>query len=584
MPGSGSGNKRIEITDLERAEETDILQAESFLARDSHEMVRHHVSQDLRGAWANNPGLVAPFVAVPAPTDFIVAQDCFSGLMVRPDSATSLAIDPGEMGAFFPTYPNTTGDDSQYVAISSVGLPTPNAIITFLANAGPGVRWDIIECQPTEVLVSSAVRGVFTPPAGPFTPTNLPKVRGGELTFRIRRGVAGSGIPSIDPDWMPLAAVHVRTDSTSFLNCDVYDIRPLVAERCPFGIRHPISPPGTNLCYRSELYECELSAFSIGGVNGMVSAGYFRGHFGGYWSGGVIQKNLPASNAANFGDTSVTGGSYAFFNWEDPLNRDAAFVAAANATWHLKCVFPRGYPRWVRYSQNALVAGASNRLRVSGRLPQGPRGILVASKFQGLRNGIYTPGTMPAAFGDAAAIEWGHAVSAGIFDGIVASALYPAIGGSFDKKYSFVTEGNLAILSPVTLVGSLPSASTWRLDGTLDTTIIPVWCRAVLVEFSFTWVTGAGGGEIDFTNTKAALAASAANGVQIPFSSSRMIVPAGEVNWFATHSLWVPLWPATGGYDQGGGPSTALRFEGFNIAPGLLVSVACVARIKGYQA
>lgn len=559
----GSGNKRIIITDLERAEEEDILRAESFLAADSHELARHQVNLDIRGAWYSNPGVDAVYTAVPAGGDVLVAHDCLRGLMVRPDNATALGVDPGEGAFFAPAYPNLSADDSPYIAVKSAGLAVPNAVLTFLTNAGPGVRWDIVECQPTEVVTEQDTRGIYNPGTQSFAPTLVDKVAAGQLTFRIRRGVQGAGVPDIDPLWMPLAAVHVRADSTGFLDSDVYDLRPLVSERCPWSMRHPLSPPVGGTGYRMVLAEAELEAVTTGGIAGFFSRGYFRGHFGGYWSGGTIQKNMPAANLADFGATGVTGGSFDGFNWADTKNRNATPPGGANALLALGAFFPRGYPRWVRYSQAALTPNTTNRLRVAGRLPQGSRGILMATLVQPLRNGMFTPQSLPAAFGETAP-AWGHAVGGAIYEDLVGTNSWrPAIGGGNGQRYAFPVRSAAtgftaaALLAAATLSTTLGTGASIVEGSVQPGTNVPAWARAILVRIDFTVVTDSSGNFVEIREVESGLVNDANPFISADYSAPRVWVPAGTANQQMGMTVWLPLWPAAT-YDGGGG-STWLR-------------------------
>jgi hypothetical protein len=396
----GSGNSRIIINPLERAVSNDINRLESMLSTSAGEYSRWLVNREIGGDFFNYPGESAAYLALPPNSDFLVAHDCISGLMVRPDNAGSLIIDPGEGGFFVPAFLNATADDTKYVRVSDAGVQSLG-VLTWTANGGAGVRWDIVECQPTEALLESSSRDIYNTTTGLFTPAVVQKVRAGALTYRIRLGTPAGGVPPIANDWMPLAAIHTRTDSTGFLDSDVYDIRPLVNERTPFGINHPTSPPAptSGIGYRAVLYESELSHVDAAGMTGKALTGYFRSHFAGYWSGGAIRRNTPSGSAATFGLTTALAGNTPYFNPAATENRSSSYAIVGDDRFTIGAHFPRGYPRWVRYSQLALTPSNSNRLRKAGRLPQGPRGILMISKDSGSGDGIIFPQNMPTAFG-----------------------------------------------------------------------------------------------------------------------------------------------------------------------------------------
>jgi hypothetical protein len=496
----GSGDPRIVINPLERAVSTDHNRAQSFLAKDAHEYARHLVNREISGDFYNFPGLQAPYTALPPSSDFLIPHDCVSGLMVRPDNATGMLVDPGVAAFFVPAFPNATADDSKYIYVSDPGVSSL-ATLPFVANAGPGVRWDIIECQPTESLLESNSRDIYTPATGQFTNGTVPKVRAGTLTYRIRSGSAGGGIPNPDSAWLPLAAVHVRSDATGYSNCDVYDIRPLVGERCPWSPNSfaALPIPGSSVPgYRLELYEAEFAfAPATAGVNGKALGGYFRSHYGGYWSGGALRRNTPSNNLANFGATTADGGSFQYFNPQTTENRSSAYSIAGDDRFLVGAFFPRGYPRWVRYSQAALSPSSANRLRKTGRLPQGPRGILWITNDVVFGNGVIAPVAAPTALGETD-LCMGHPVVEGFTNGT--TEFYPAIGGTHDKKFSLPIfqattpgVGSVSLANPVTSVFDI--AGTVLVQGALAAARItfsptypqvPPYARAVQLRVQFT--------------------------------------------------------------------------------------------------
>lgn len=444
-----SGNRSVLIALLERADPADILKLQALLAQYSGEITRWLTAAKIVGAYNTFPGTqaaYAPSTDPTVPTDE-VAHSCLSGLMVVPHP-TYLEIQPGAAAFYQPLRAGLTADDTPWIVGSTTGL-NDAAQLTFLANAGPGIRWDIIECQiAADSVESTAGRELFDPVANVFNPATVNKIQHSAFTFRVRRGTQGAGVPAIDADWMPIAAVHVRTDATSYDNSDIYDLRPLIYERTPFATRHPLAAPSAGNLYKSVLYEAEFRAEEHPTPNGMLLRGYFRGHFGGYWSGGEVEYNLPATNLADFGDSGTGGSSLVAINYENADLRQGAFALTANQVITLGCFFPRGYPRWVRYSQVSQPADATTRLRTAGRYPRGPRGILFALAGEdanglGERNGIINPATMPAAFGETTG-AWGHVVQYAITNN-AGDGVLPAQGNSFSNYYAWqnylVTEG-----------------------------------------------------------------------------------------------------------------------------------------------
>lgn len=596
----GSGNRRIRIVTRERASSQDIVRLQSFLARDSHEAFRGGWSRSIRGDWYNFPGLEQSFQALPGASDRQVPHDCISGLMVRPDNATGLLVDPGVAGFFVPSFPNSNADDSDYIVVQSDGVAVL-ATLPFSVNAGPGVRWDIVECQPTEATLESASVQVFNTSTQEFDTQSEAKVLAGALTFRIRSGTQGGGIPNPDREWLPLAAVHVRADATGFTNCDVYDIRPLVSERCAWSPENPLVPPASatnNVGYRLHLAEAEYGVVEAGSVNGMVALGYFRGHFGGFYSGGAIRCNQPSPSTATFGNTTVTGASYEFFNPEAAINQSADYVQTASKWFTIGAFFPRGYPRWVRYSQAAIVAGTGNHLRASGRLPQGPRGILQVVFEGGASNGIILPKALPTHFGETED-AWGHAVNEGYTDS--ANECYPAEGGAQDRSFHFVTgvstpgsgatpasySGNNAgqlLIPGVDISTAGVTTVEFYLDRVYPT---PPYAKAILVQFTVVMAFAAPGTvnlERIVQRAGQVISAGPAHLIECP-GTQNPTNPDTSDSYTWQGALWVPLYPSSESFDNPAVPPagyTALHFShtGTGAPSG---AVSGLARLLGYR-
>lgn len=593
----GSGNKREKLNTLERLVSTDFNRLQSMLAADSHEYARWRNNREIVGDWHNQPGLQQAYTALPPDADKLIAHDCLSGLLVRPDNATSLLVDPGEAAFFVPAYPNATADDSKYVAVSDAGVQSLG-ILTFSANAGPGVRWDIVECQPTEALLESASRDIYNPATGQYAPATVEKVRGGQLTYRIRRGTQGAGIPDIAADWMPLAAVHLRTDATSFLNCDVYDLRPLVRERCMWSPSHPLAAPsGTNgVGYRLHLEEAELG-HSVVATTDKAMVGYWRGHFGGYWTGGRLRCNVAAESTANFGSTGTFETNVDRYVCDANVNLSNGYSATNNTSFMVCALFPRGYPRWVRYSQLALTGSTSNRLRASGRLPQGPRGILVTAAGAARGDGIVRPTNLPPQMGETQG-AWGHVVAEGVFG--AAGEVLPAFGGANDRKFLWPsysvtrasggtpTARSLAATNlNLTASVNTSTAGVTSFDFTLTRSYpIPPYARAVLIEFNLLFTFAAN----DYVVPFGAFLHQGAAGVADMGARLEWGAPGGPTDgtgshiWDCIFGLWVPLFPSNVSFDDDGAPAgnpSILSFTlGHVAAPSSATGLAVLA---GYQ-
>lgn len=598
----GSGNRRIIINTRERAISSDINRAESLVVADGHEFNRWRVNRDIVGDFYNFPGLQHAYTALPASNQFLVPHDCISGLMVDPTNAAGLLIDAGEAAFFVAAFPNAGADDSVYIQVSDAGVSSL-ATLPFVANGGPGIRWDIVECQPVENLLESASRDIYNTTTGQFTSSVVEKVRGGALTYRIRQGTPGNGIPDIDSAWMPLAAIHVRTDATGFHQCDVYDIRPLVNERCETSPNHPLVPPATasnNAGYRLVMDECEFGLKADAGINGHALTGYWKSHFGGFLSGGQIRCNTVSTSSATFGGTAVGEASYGFFNPQATINQSSGYTPAAASWFTIGAFFPRGYPRWVRYSQAVVNASSGNHLRITGRrIPQGPRGVLMVVFEQVNPNGIIRQKAMPTAFGETQN-AWGHAVCEGYTHG--ASDYYPAEGGSYDRKFIhsqlMITPGSGAtpaaatnICGGSTLVASAAAISTATLT-TVDFNIarvypVPPYARAVLMSFGIS-MEFAAPGTVYFDRAMMLNRNSIVTGpgkvIEFPGGQSPTDPTFSDFfSWSGT--FWLPLNPSEASFDDGNALSAnylSLVFShtGTGAPSG---AVGIVPKILGYQ-
>ena len=430
-----SGQRRIFVQDNELAEPEDIVRLQNMIGTARQEILRDLYSRNQIGDFHRFPGTTRRYTAAHTAGD--INGDVLGGLMVRPDNVGFLHIDPGTVGMFAPGFSGISvspDDDTPYLVVTSPGIQD-SVTLTFSANGGPGIRWDIVECRPipTEVVQEQASVQLYGPVTQTFSSSTENKVLAAELEFRIRAGTQGNGIPDPDPDWCPLAAVHVRTDSTGFNNTDLYDLRPLVAERCPWSPRHPLVVQGGSLAYRYDLAEADFGHAIVAGVNGAVLNGFYRAHFGGYWAGGEIRKNTPAAAAADFGvDALITDGEVPYFNPEDVRNQSSAGITTQNALLTIGAFFPRGYPRWVRYSQSSQPSNATTRLREAGRFPMGPRGILAIVDDAALTNGMIDPQSLPAVVGETT-VSYGHVVQAEIATAS-AGRIIPAVGGTSDRR------------------------------------------------------------------------------------------------------------------------------------------------------
>lgn len=400
-----SGNNRIVWNTFERALSQDLNRSEALIAAARQQTVRQQTSRMAMGDSVAHPGLVRPFDAVPAPNADPVVHDVFAGLMVRCDAPGYLLVDAGGIGFFNPAFAGLTSEDSPYI-VADVPALALTTVLTFTANAGPGIRWDVVEMRLVDQIVENASRDIYNPATQTFTSVLVPKVRRAVAEYRIALGTPGGGLRAPDPGWCPLALVMVPTTATGFTQCDVYDVRPLASERAQLQVQ----PSRTSLVGIAGFCWAPQQAKYFGNEEDQL-AGYWLSEFMGYRSGGEIRKNVATAGTGTFA-VSTPGGGDGVFVLSDTQNASASAppVIGTSGLFAVVALFPRGYPRWVRYSQAPLASSAGEALYESGRLPTGPRGLLVTTDGgQVLGNGICQPITPPTQTGLTNA-EWGHIV------------------------------------------------------------------------------------------------------------------------------------------------------------------------------
>ena len=365
--------KRINLVTLEQAKSTDVMRGFAFAASALAALLLG-LYDDTR--WPTTyPGLAETHGTTATP----LRGHVVSGLMVEPDQAGYLTVTPGRLLAVVSP---ANGDDAALQVIDDPGVQDTGAL-TFTANATADVRLDIVEVSVVDSTIETATVGVFNPTTKVFDPTPSPKVKAPRLSYRVRTGTAGSGLPALASGWMPIAVVNVQPSAAGFSTCDVWDVRPLVADRV-FDNEPVLQPDGsTSRAVRSRVRGvASLSGSQAGAEVGL--RGYIEGAFGGYRAGGEIRMSA-ATNAAGFGGLDYDKN----FLLNDTQSHATVYTPVANQPYFFAVVFPGGLPRWVRYSQDPdAVAGK--------RVPRGPRGILLRTTQQPSVSGYYS-GLTPAA-------------------------------------------------------------------------------------------------------------------------------------------------------------------------------------------
>ena len=267
-------------------------------------------------------------------------------------------------------------DDSDYIIVRSPGV-VADTVLTFTPNVSGSARTDVVECRVIQVVVLNTTRDIFDPVTETFTPTLVDKVIEHQLEFRIDPGTGGAGLRVPDPEWCPLAIVFVQDAAAGFSTSEVYDVRPLVDLRAPGGGGSPRQPiPGGVIQdegLRPQYRQMTLGNDGASDSEVSFQGGFFEVEWGGFIVGGMLRQN----------GVSTTGN----FLSEEALHVELGDVAnqltSAPTTglglqhFALCAYFPGGYSNWTRYSQNAVVADASQNIAITGRIPTGPSGILL---------------------------------------------------------------------------------------------------------------------------------------------------------------------------------------------------------------
>lgn len=344
-----SGNRRLEVNTRERAISNDINRLQSFAAADRSAWNRRLMS-DLY-VFDGNAGLGTPVETITSP----LSADVVGGLMVQPViGSSSLIITPGVLGCYSPdTVPSD--DDDPYKVISDAGQQTLGVLV-IAANAGPGIRIDVIECQPVDTVEEQDNRDIFDPATGLFTAALVDKVAAGRLTYRVRQGAVGGGFPGTVTGWLPLAVASVPSGGGASTN-DVtfWDVRPLVPDRYEPPVRG-----GTLLTNHTRMH---LNGDEVEGAPEIRYKGNVEGNYGPYKAGGTLAKTTP---------TTVMGtGDLAYIDITNAENQEPSFTPVANNPFYIWALYPWGLHRWVRYTETDFFG--------LGRVPGSMRGICTVS-------------------------------------------------------------------------------------------------------------------------------------------------------------------------------------------------------------
>lgn len=199
---SGADNEVFNT--LERAVSGDVNDLQSIAARFLSEMVRYWNATKIVGSQTDSPTNVV-----------------FGGLEVAPSGA-DVSVSPGALGQLSAVLPPAPGPlDSPFRlawsdASSTVVMPAPGVETFYL-----------VEGQMTEVVSSTQLRDIWTPPAGPFAPALVTKQTRRTIATQVVAGALGQAPAPSGGDWVPLAIVRRPAGGGPVVATDILDVRPL---------------------------------------------------------------------------------------------------------------------------------------------------------------------------------------------------------------------------------------------------------------------------------------------------------------------------------------------------------------------
>jgi hypothetical protein len=283
--------------------------------------------------------------------------DIYEGLVVLPQAGTlnlyvSAGIigidDPdGEAGSSRATAPNP--DDSRYKIVVDPGIHT-NGVLVIGAGGGGATRIDLIECRraSTQTALEQQSVDIYDTTTGLFAASLEDKVVTDRLTYRVRAGVAGGGIPSAAPGWLPICVAAVPSTATTVNDMTFWDVRPLVKDR--------VNAPLDSSRIMGETFPRIILADDNTFPGETRVSGFSEGVIGMYRAGGALI--VPP-----LGYVDVRAAA----------NQATGYVAAAGDLWYLFAVFPmtadgKILPRWCEYNAHP-----------NPRVPLGPLGLMVVT-------------------------------------------------------------------------------------------------------------------------------------------------------------------------------------------------------------
>ncbi len=357
---NNSGIKAVVYNTLEQLTSSDLNLQQQYASKTQLEIARaQHITRFVRGLFYSAPIRgnsvgedQGDLTTVDTPLRAMVLQ----GLGLNIGTATS-TVNGGTIVCLLPDA-TPDADDSACVYVEA-----PDSSALAITPNTSGTRWDLIEVNVSVLTTATQARNIWDPATQSFSSAAISKTTEAQATYRIRTGTAASpssGPPALAQGWLPIAAILHVGATASWDDVDVFDVRPLAAERMPQTL-------GGSYCHAKNLTvrvdpdqnltsQVDITGEVVGAFDGLTNTGTGSQWTGGYhsatcrfyWSGPAGETTTPVVVPAAFGLT----GDYQPIGDVFTPDRYMTFALA----------YPFGLPRWRRYTRTTT--GAAQRYPV----------------------------------------------------------------------------------------------------------------------------------------------------------------------------------------------------------------------------
>jgi hypothetical protein len=502
-----SGNETMVFNPLERALSTDQMRLQSFVGKYASELARSLFDTSFGSDDQQAGGRADQTLTQNNPA----TAEIVSGFMFQPAVGSgACVVQGGELFIYDPDAAPST-DDSQYKHILDPGTDstlTPGIALT--PNSSGQIRIDVLECarvQPDNVIETDS-RDIYNPTSQSFLAVSVPKVTQGQLTYRIRTGIGGSGFPGTEQGWLPLAVMSVPNGATTWDAVTIWDVRPMIEDRVipPFNV-YRTNPNYTRLDVATN--SATSGQYRLNGL-AEVANGARR-------LGGQLLRGSPGTDFSTYVDLY------------DSANQENAYSFPAGLSYIYLCTM-LGLPRWARYTD--YTSGA--------RVPRSPRGIIVVSAVPPLHWQGYASAAivLPAVYGFAGASTT-NATCIGAVNQTSGSTFSPIVGANRAQ----------AVRQPPTVTATSVSGSD-AVFSLAENTAFPAGAKRIRVLVTLTYDVLATTYEqvVPVFELKNASDSSGGDGYAVQETPAWLSNPGGSTIQISTQhtSSWIPLqsaWP-----------------------------------------